>query len=344
MQSFPNGNVGTNPVPGLGTFTVNFTGPVPFGPGVDIFGERQPRRCRRSPSSAWIQHMRTPYVQSYNFNIQQTLVEGTVLQVGYVGSKGTKLFRVRDINQATAGPVETLQQRRPFNYHLPAVRRHLSIGSLRQRQLQRAAGCAAQAALQGPDAVRFACLVALHRRCVQRHLLLHGRSVAAAEQFRYARREGGLRLRPAPALHGELRSTTWTSSPRVLNKWPRRLTEGWQLSGIYTLGSGLPITPFWNGAAPSGSGESSNDRPNVVGNPNNGPKRSDAWFNTAAFVAAPAGHLRQRRAQYGDRTAHQHRPISRVVKSTRIRRAASICSSAPSSSISSTIRTSRCRT
>ena len=37
-QSFPNGNVGTNPVPGLGTFTVNFTGPVPFGPGVDIFG------------------------------------------------------------------------------------------------------------------------------------------------------------------------------------------------------------------------------------------------------------------------------------------------------------------
>ena len=77
--------------------------------------------------------------------------------------------------------------------------------------------------------------------------------------------------------------------PHVLNKWPRRLTEGWQVSGIYTLGSGLPITPFWNGASPSGSGESSNDRPNVVGNPNNGPKRWDAWFNTAAFVPAPAG-------------------------------------------------------
>src|SRR5262249_21183440 len=38
VQSFPNGNVGTNPIPGLGTYTVNFTGPVPFGPGVDIFG------------------------------------------------------------------------------------------------------------------------------------------------------------------------------------------------------------------------------------------------------------------------------------------------------------------
>ena len=117
-QSFPNGNVGTNPVPGLGTFTVNFTGPVPFGPGVNTFGGVN------SPVPPFTvfgvdQHMRTPYVQSYNFNLQQTMVEGTVLQVGYVGSKGTKLFRVRDINQATAGPVETLQQRRPFNSAYP---------------------------------------------------------------------------------------------------------------------------------------------------------------------------------------------------------------------------------
>ena len=63
--------------------------------------------------------MRTPYVQSYNFNIQQTLVEGTVLQVGYVGSKGTKLYRVRDINQATAGLQANVQQRRPFNTLYP---------------------------------------------------------------------------------------------------------------------------------------------------------------------------------------------------------------------------------
>src|SRR5206468_10551494 len=74
-----------------------------------------------------------------------------------------------------------------------------------------------------------------------------------------------------------------------LSGWAKQLTEGWQLSGIYTVASGLPITPFWNGAAPSGSGESSNDRPNVIGNANDGPKRSDAWFNTAAFVPAPKG-------------------------------------------------------
>ena len=104
VQSFPNGSVGTNPVPGLGTFTVNFTGPVPFGPGVDIFGGVN------SPVPPFTlfgvdPHMRTPYVHTYNFNVQRTIVEGTVLQVGYVGSKGTKFFRVRDINQATPGPL-----------------------------------------------------------------------------------------------------------------------------------------------------------------------------------------------------------------------------------------------
>ena len=77
-------------------------------------------------------HMRTPYVQSYNFNVQQTLVEGTVLQVGYVGSKGTKLFRVRDINQAIAGSPARLQQRRPFNAVFPHFAGIYRLGSLGQ--------------------------------------------------------------------------------------------------------------------------------------------------------------------------------------------------------------------
>ena len=41
----------------------------------------------------------TPYVQNFNVNVQQALGSRAVLQVGYVGTKGTKLFRFRDINQ-----------------------------------------------------------------------------------------------------------------------------------------------------------------------------------------------------------------------------------------------------
>src|SRR5215813_5925220 len=41
-------------------------------------------------------NLRTPYIQNYNFNIQRELFRNGVLEVGYVGSHGTKLFRYRD--------------------------------------------------------------------------------------------------------------------------------------------------------------------------------------------------------------------------------------------------------
>jgi hypothetical protein len=49
------------------------------------------------------QNLRTPYVQNYNFNLQQELAPGLALQVGYVGSAGRKLFRYRDLNQSVGG-------------------------------------------------------------------------------------------------------------------------------------------------------------------------------------------------------------------------------------------------
>ncbi len=47
----------------------------------------------------------TPYVQNWNLNIEQQLTNKIMLQVGYVGSKGTKLFRFRDINQPNQGAI-----------------------------------------------------------------------------------------------------------------------------------------------------------------------------------------------------------------------------------------------
>ena len=50
-------------------------------------------------------HMRTPYVQNFNLNIQQQLGNKIVAQIGYVGSKGTKLFQFLDINQPTQATI-----------------------------------------------------------------------------------------------------------------------------------------------------------------------------------------------------------------------------------------------
>jgi outer membrane receptor protein involved in Fe transport len=56
--------------------------------------------------------LRTPYVQNYNLNVQRELFKNGVLEVGYVGSHGTKLFRYRDINQPVNPRVSSA---RPFD-------------------------------------------------------------------------------------------------------------------------------------------------------------------------------------------------------------------------------------
>jgi hypothetical protein len=40
-------------------------------------------------------------------------------------------------------------------------------------------------------------------------------------------------------------------------------------------------------------------RPDVIGDPNSGPKTLTQWFNTAAFAAVPAGQLRNGNAGRG---------------------------------------------
>ncbi len=50
-------------------------------------------------------HLRTPYMQNFNLNFQQELTRKTVFQIGYVGSNGHKLLRLRDINQPTQAQI-----------------------------------------------------------------------------------------------------------------------------------------------------------------------------------------------------------------------------------------------
>ncbi len=65
-----------------------FSSPSPLG---DFFGTNP--------------NIRTPYVQNFNLNLQQQLGSRMVLEVGYVGSAGTKLFRFRDLNQPTQAQI-----------------------------------------------------------------------------------------------------------------------------------------------------------------------------------------------------------------------------------------------
>ena len=70
--------------------------------------------------------------------------------------------------------------------------------------------------------------------------------------------------------------------------WYQHALGNWQLNGIAILMSGTPFTVFdsndvsLQGQAPEITGFSAN-RPNLIGNPNNGPRTPQEWFNVGAF-------------------------------------------------------------
>jgi len=89
----------------------NTTSLVPaIQPGVPVFDPASVTPGTASSTDAFTvsRNLRTPYVFNYNLNIQQQLLPNTVLQVGYVGSSGRKLFYFRDINQPTHAEITTI--------------------------------------------------------------------------------------------------------------------------------------------------------------------------------------------------------------------------------------------
>lgn len=70
--------------------------------------------------------------------------------------------------------------------------------------------------------------------------------------------------------------------------WLRTALAGWHIGGIWTLESGSPYTVnLPNDNANNGTPVPS-QRPNLICDPNNGPKTVAQWFNTSCFVNPPA--------------------------------------------------------
>jgi hypothetical protein len=289
LQGFQNGgpsSPATNPLPGLGVFNVTFgpTQTIPYGPNVPIFGNTTGAPPTSNIALFGVDtRLRTPYIHNFNLNVQQELRPGMVLQVGYVGSHGTKLFRVRDINQATPGPASTRQSRRPFNAQFP---QYSFIDYLET------------SANSNYNALQTTLKQRLSRGLNLYLAYTWSKSIDDASNGIYGGTRGvsfpqdSFNLRAERAVSGyDLRhrfSANLTYDldfiERELGHWPKRLTQGWQISAIYTGASGSPITPFLS-VDVSGTGEL-NDRPNLIGNPNSGaPRDATRWFNKGAFAS-----------------------------------------------------------
>jgi hypothetical protein len=226
----------------------------------------------------------TPYSQNWNLNLEQQLAKDVALQLGYVGSKGTKLVRLRDANQPDVNGNRPNQN---YGYmdefaSLSSSVYHAMQATLRTRGWHGLSGFAgytwSKSLDDASDGIDFVSTVALPQNsnnlAAERGPSNFDTRHRFTAAFNYA----------LPHLFG-----------------PKRFAEGWQLNTIVTAQSGRPI-PLVNADDTSGANSSvyptpSNyhQRPNLVpGQPivnSNWESAPDTigYLNGNAFVDPPWG-------------------------------------------------------
>ena len=239
--------------------------------------------------------LRTAYMQHWNVNVQRQFGNSSVLEIAYVGSKGTKLLTARDINQPqpSALPpglpfvprpdprfddIDLLESRATSNYH--------SLQTRFQQRLTR--GLAVLISYTFSKSIDNAS-----------NFFSSAGDPNFPQNSYNVRAERGRSNFDVP--HRFVASYSYDlpfgrGKAHLANAgWATTLLSGWQTFGIVTVQSGRPFTVALlpdidnSGTGRSILGFGANDRPNVVGDPNSGSRTTDHWFNTAAFSFPPRG-------------------------------------------------------
>ncbi len=201
-------------------------------------------------------NLRTPYVINWNVNIQEALTSRTSLQVAYVGSRGVKLYGIRDINQ-----FDPVSGRRPFDGRFPFLGYINFIGNIYTSNYHGLQTTLTQRAWKGMSyvlgytwshAIDFASL----QRAAQPQNSLRPDLERASSDL-------DIRHRFTLALTYEL--------PGIKSPW--RLLQDWQINSIVTLQGGQPFNAVDFNNDSSGTGEFS-DRWNLIGDPKSIPNFS----------------------------------------------------------------------
>ncbi len=222
----------------------------------------------------------TPYTQQWNVNIQRSLSNTMVLEVGYSGSRGLHLMRTQDLNQppATEGIARGTQnadQLRPYKGWSVINHREQSYSSNYhglQLGLNRsfARGLMTQVAYTWSKAIDNADFT--------------GGIYGFYPNTRDAR---GERARASfDASHNFIASYLWDLPffRGSHNTFVSKVLAGWQYSGVVAIRTGLPISPEL-GRDIAGVGSSARQRPFATASPVLGRDQRNVtqWFNAAAY-------------------------------------------------------------
>jgi hypothetical protein len=257
-------------------------------------------------------HIRLPYAQDWNFAVEHSFGQSWLLEIGYVGTKGTKLPRFVESNPATLcsslpasqqascinGEQQNVNLYRPYSGCTPVNPGNCDYGSiglisgvansnynalqtsLRKRLGNTMAFLVSYTYSKSLDDVSSFNISGSAPQLVagENDLAQNPRDLAAE----YGRSLFDARQRFVFSYQWQL--PYWESSLI----WYKRVLGNWQLNGIFSTATGTPFTVY-DSSDPSLQGQSPEisgfvgDRPNLVGNPNSGPRTASEWFNTQAF-------------------------------------------------------------
>jgi hypothetical protein len=242
-------------------------------------------------------HQRTPYIQQYNLGVQYELRPDVVLDVAYVGNKGTKLNGFRNLNQRaviqnadgtqSAGPrphpafgdIQWMENRVNSNYNSLQMRLEKRFSKGLTGMVSYTWG---EALTDAPD-----------------HISTSGGGAGIdTGVFREPQDGNNLRAERGPAefdvTHRFVASYIWElpfgRGRRYGSTWTGPMDfvlGGWQVTGIHTLQSGFALTATLGGSTVLNLGGERRARPNLVGDPvlPESERTLTRWFNTDAFAA-----------------------------------------------------------
>jgi len=245
-------------------------------------------------------HAKPPYAQNWNLSVQRSLWDRSLVEVRYVGAKGTHLPRNIEANPAVYGPGATAQNadRRRLYANCPADGGTCDFSTIAMvSDITNSTYHAGQASISRRFAAGVAFNVSYWYSKSLDYLSAMNLSGSAAKPLAgendLAQNPFDLDAEHGPSLfdarHRFVLSASW--EPRIPATAPstlRTIFGDWQVNAIATHNSGTPFTVSdtanvaLQANSPPISGFAAS-RPNLIADPNSGPHTVDAWVSRSAF-------------------------------------------------------------
>jgi hypothetical protein len=285
--TFPETNQSDNFTPSIKTFDF---APAVLGTTVVSFTGMQTRPAPQ-------------YIQQWSAAVEQSVGRDTVVEIGYLGSRGFHLQRAHLINNAQPGP-GLIQPRRPFR-RISFVPNTVLLSNITVASTT--FGVSTINLLENSAQSWYdAGYVNVRRRATKGLSFLANytwsKSLSNAPDFRSPMFESSipqdnqnLAAEKGPAC--DVRNRVAISAVYDIPTWgrsrvTRAVTKDWRASTIFQAQSGFPLTiSVFGDTANAGTALGENPvRANATGKQVFGPgtRSATTWFNTAAFAAPPA--------------------------------------------------------